>query len=272
MAQNDKLHIGDSQDKDWALHGSRYLFLDGVNDYVKFSNTLAGQNWGFWLNHSKDWSMCFTIRNLVNPFYDNIFWATENAAFQENNPLRVGQPFLWISSYYTQTSEAGTQFANNFNSWIIAFLYALRANKFLQFFYSFNAATKGVDLYVNGVYVNTLQALFISNNHNRNLFNFQCVTIANANAGGFFNSRFIQMDLLQFMVTNNYITNREDVHELYHAKLDRSKYPTSVSANRLCDLAIDTQVPSGSMIIPDLMSNTTATIFGQGTSDYRLIT
>jgi hypothetical protein len=272
MAQHDIQHIGDSQNKNWGLSGKRYLFFDGVNDYIKFSNTLAGQNWGYWLNHSKDWSMCFTVKNYFNPFYNNIFWATENA-FDENNFNRTSQPSLEVTSNWLLTSEVGTENVNSTNAYLYQYKNLYASDKFCQIFVSFNTITKTVDFYQNGVYINTIYPLlFYWNSHYRSLFNFQTVTIGTFFAGAIlFANRFIQMDLLQFMVTNNYINNREVPHELYHAKLDRSKFPTSISANRLCDLAIDTQTPSGSMIIPDLMGNTTATIFGQATSDYRLI-
>ncbi len=269
--KQDLLHTAEENSPYWGIKPTdRFLFLDGVSNYVDLGTNVAGQLWGYWLNHAKDWTMAFTIKNYYHPFYNALFWLTEGAAnINDNRPLRK---CIWLSPGYCLTTDAGTFITNSSNNYLSADLYqSTNLTGLMQYVYTFKSAGKLLELYINGQKLSKVNAFFnFWNNHTATSFDTSLVTLAQASAGLPVSQSFMRVDLGQFLFANTFVNNPKDILDFYHARFDRSKYPAIIKDYRLVDLNINNQTPSSGLVIPDLMGNCTATIVNQITPDYRL--
>lgn len=268
--REDILHTADENSPYWGIAPTdRFLFLDGVTHYIDLGLNVAGQLWGFWLNHAKDWSMSFTIKNYYHPFYNGFFWLTEGTISLADRPF---DPCVAIASNYVFSTDVGAGPAQNEDIFFASDLMFFKEKNSLQnYFFSFKASEKKVDLYVNGQHLRKMNYFdIIFDNHYRPSFSDAIVTIGLYSAGVPVSQSFLRMDLGQFLFANVYVNEPKLVREFYHARFDRNKYPAVIKNNRLVDLAINTQTPASGLVIPDLMGNCTATIVNQTTPDYRL--
>jgi hypothetical protein len=268
--REDILHTADENSPYWGIAPTdRFLFLDGVTHYIDLGLNVAGQLWGFWLNHAKDWSMSFTIKNYYHPFYNGFFWLTEDSTSLSD---RTSKKNLWVGSNYVLTNDVGTFLGNSGNSFLaMDLLNYTNKSALQQYFLTYKASEKKFDLYVNGQHLRKMNYFeTIWNNHTATSFVEALVTIGYASAGAPVSQSFLRMDLGQFLVANVYVNEPKLVREFFHARFDRNKYPAVIKNNRLVDLAINTQTPASGLVIPDLMGNCTATIVNQTTPDYRL--
>lgn len=270
--KQDILHTAEENSPYWGIKPTdRFLFLDGVTNYVDLGVNVAGQPWGFWLNQAKDWTVAFTLKNYYQPFYNGFFFLTQGATTLD--PIdRAYKPFFWIAPGFLGSAYVGTANTTPYNSYAVLDLYNNTSLTGLrQYIWTYEASSQLAYLYVNGQNLRKINSILdFSNTVFVTSLNAGLTTIGNSTAGLPASQSFQRMDLGQFLVTDKFVSNPKDIWDFYHARFDRNKYPDIIKNNRLVDLDINNQTPSSGLVIPDLMGNCTATIINQTTPDYRL--